>query len=279
MFSAGSNWNDDVAQFGTNAATRSIQADAQATAGSTNTSQDNLFNVPRSGFIYLPALIAEINTFCAPTWQTHLGAGGPPFNAATMAHGGSLTAYAFNVWPGCAITSEEFAEHASAMYTRAIALAYGDTAKLTPEGIRQAMANGEVAPLDRIHAPYGHITYLWCCQGGKEASTEDTSQDAYTSGVKHGTWKLAPGKGDSYWKPSFSGSSRYFSYPWPFDSPKMEVTFSPHERKNQLNQTFIIVFQPLFFHGSDQIIATSHDLTPNCGLVREIPVFQGNLGW
>ncbi len=28
-----------------------------------------------------------------------------------------------------------------------------------------------------------------------------------------------------------------------------------------------------------QIIATSHDLTPNGGLVREIPLFQGNLGW
>ena len=28
-----------------------------------------------------------------------------------------------------------------------------------------------------------------------------------------------------------------------------------------------------------QIIATSHDLTPNAGLVREIPLFQGNLGW
>ncbi len=27
-----------------------------------------------------------------------------------------------------------------------------------------------------------------------------------------------------------------------------------------------------------QIIATSHDLTPNGGLVREIPLFQGNLG-
>ncbi len=31
--------------------------------------------------------------------------------------------------------------------------------------------------------------------------------------------------------------------------------------------------------GSGQIIATSHDLTPNGGLVREIPLFQGNLGW
>ena len=30
---------------------------------------------------------------------------------------------------------------------------------------------------------------------------------------------------------------------------------------------------------SGQIIAASHDLTPNGGLVREIPLFQGNLGW
>ena len=34
-----------------------------------------------------------------------------------------------------------------------------------------------------------------------------------------------------------------------------------------------------FIHESGQIIATSHDLTPNGGLVREIPLFQGNLGW
>ena len=30
---------------------------------------------------------------------------------------------------------------------------------------------------------------------------------------------------------------------------------------------------------SGQIIATSHDLTPNGGLVRDIPLFQGNLAW
>ena len=30
---------------------------------------------------------------------------------------------------------------------------------------------------------------------------------------------------------------------------------------------------------SGQIIATSHDLTPNGGFLREIPLFQGNLGW
>ena len=32
-------------------------------------------------------------------------------------------------------------------------------------------------------------------------------------------------------------------------------------------------------HVSGQIIATSHDLTPNGGLVREIPLFQENPGW
>ena len=42
--------------------------------------------------------------------------------------------------------------------------------------------------------------------------------------------------------------------------------------------------QPSNFKGyvgfkAGQIIATSHDLTPNGGLVREIPLFQGNLGW
>ncbi len=36
---------------------------------------------------------------------------------------------------------------------------------------------------------------------------------------------------------------------------------------------------PSAFLNSGQIIATSHDLTPNGGLVREIPLFQGNLGW
>ena len=32
----------------------------------------------------------------------------------------------------------------------------------------------------------------------------------YTPGGKHGTWKLAPGRVDSYWKPSFSGSMLNF---------------------------------------------------------------------
>ena len=54
---------------------------------------------------------------------------------------------------------------------------------------------------------------------------------------------------------------------------------------------FLVVFFFLFssslrvgvcccvFNGSGQTIATSHDLTPNGGLVREFPLFQGNLGW
>ena len=37
--------------------------------------------------------------------------------------------------------------------------------------------------------------------------------------------------------------------------------------------------QGLNSHYSGQIIATSHDLTPNGGLAREIPLFQGNPGW
>jgi len=66
---AGVNWNADVAQFATNAATRSIQADVQATAGSTNTSQDSLFNVPRSGFIYLPNEISYVDNLAMLSQQ------------------------------------------------------------------------------------------------------------------------------------------------------------------------------------------------------------------
>ena len=38
-------------------------------------------------------------------------------------------------------------------------------------------------------------------------------------------------------------------------------------------------WQAKHFKQSGQIIATSHDLTPNGGLVREIPLFRGNLAW
>ena len=35
----------------------------------------------------------------------------------------------------------------------------------------------------------------------------------------------------------------------------------------------------IYIYISGQIIATSHDLTPKGSLVREIPLFQENLGW
>ena len=47
----------------------------------------------------------------------------------------------------------------------------------------------------------------------------------------------------------------------------------PHVDGNLVHEVWVGV------NISGQIIATSHDLTPNGGLVREIPLFQGNLGW
>ena len=44
----------------------------------------------------------------------------------------------------------------------------------------------------------------------------------------------------------------------------------------------LYILQITIFEAGDtsgQIIATSHDLTPNGGLARETPLFQGNLGW
>ena len=38
------------------------------------------------------------------------------------------------------------------------------------------------------------------------------------------------------------------------------------------------IFEKAASLNTGQIIATSHDLTPNGGLVREFPLFQGNLG-
>ena len=54
-----------------------------------------------------------------------------------------------------------------------------DVTKLTPGGIRESIANGEVASLDRVHALYGQIRYLWLAQGGKEATSDDATQDAF----------------------------------------------------------------------------------------------------
>lgn len=185
-------WDGDVAQFGTNAATRSVQADIQATAGSTNASQDSLFNIPRSGFVYLPnAVIIDINSFCAPVWNSHQGPGGIPFDAATMLHGNSTTAYGLNAWAGCTVTSDEFSQHAAAIYTRAVALAYGDTAILA--ALLDAAKQGQFphgpfvlpdVPRESIFkmsaARIFYILMGWHgSQEGKEASTEDTSSDAF----------------------------------------------------------------------------------------------------
>ena len=43
--------------------------------------------------------------------------------------------------------------------------------------------------------------------------------------------------------------------------------------------SIMISIMCIYIYISGQIIATSHDLTPNGGLVREIHLFQANLGW
>ena len=53
----------------------------------------------------------------------------------------------------------------------------------------------------------------------------------------------------------------------------------PGGMKKITKSTTTWMSQEVRIKGSGQIIATSHDLTPNGGLVWEIPLFQGNLGW
>ncbi len=49
---------------------------------------------------------------------------------------------------------------------------------------------------------------------------------------------------------------------------------------NNKTSTLRLFFDAASSITSGQIIATSHDrFPPNGGLVREIPLFQGNLGW
>ena len=59
--------------------------------------------------------------------------------------------------------------------------------------------------------------------------------------------------------------------------PKTHVTF--HDTRLVDRVSFTLLSYNPNIHGSGQIIVTSHDLTPNGGLVREIPLFQKNLGW
>ena len=70
---------------------------------------------------------------------------------------------------------------------------------------------------------------------------------------------------------------------WGFltSSPWVLICFHK-EDGTVLQSLFLISRYPVIFNQSilsGQIIATSHDLTPNGGLVREISLFQGNLGW
>ena len=53
--------------------------------------------------------------------------------------------------------------------------------------------------------------------------------------------------------------------------------FQPTEGGGKLLESVLVV--AFLVDVSGQIIATSDDLTPNGDLVREIPLFQGNLGW
>ena len=53
-----------------------------------------------------------------------------------------------------------------------------------------------------------------------------------------------------------------------------QVVFSPDLSHQDERSRSTPRFQSAHFTG--QIIATSHDLTPNGGLVRELPLFQGN---
>ena len=55
----------------------------------------------------------------------------------------------------------------------------------------------------------------------------------------------------------------------PVISDQLTLVVSPQKKRHETLP---------FLYIAGQIIATSHDLTPNGGLVREIPLFQGNLG-
>ncbi len=85
--------------------------------------------------------------------------------------------------------------------------------------------------------------------------------------------------------------SWHTEYTYIYISPTMMTCFLKPFLSNskvpQLQKLYLFLrssFWILWFishriHVSDQIIATSHDLTPNGGLVREIPLFQETPGW
>ena len=77
-----------------------------------------------------------------------------------------------------------------------------------------------------------------------------------------------------------SGKKKTNIYPWKLTvwTQKMEVWKMISLIKRMMFR-FHVEFSKEYIQESGQIIATSHDITPNGGLVIEIPLFQGNLGW
>ena len=66
---------------------------------------------------------------------------------------------------------------------------------------------------------------------------------------------------------------------WNFCQPPSSQIQDSMESGTNLHQPLVLWKKHRSSMESGQIIATSHDLTPKCSLVREIPLFQGNLGW
>ena len=82
----------------------------------------------------------------------------------------------------------------------------------------------------------------------------------------------------------YSGGLCYYSLSLLTDSEIAHLKFGWFEHHSCLRWDWVILMNEKFAQWckpitSGQIIATSHDLTPNGGLVREIHLFQGNLGW
>ena len=76
-----------------------------------------------------------------------------------------------------------------------------------------------------------------------------------------------------------------FYWPWPLcslaiETPRMGgLGAGVLDQQGKKGNAWMSQRVSKWLMGSGQIIVTSHDLTPDGGLVREIPLFQGNLGW
>ena len=98
-----------------------------------------------------------------------------------------------------------------------------------------------------------------------------------------------------YWRVSISSCQGSFANCWQDQLNNQGIAHSSNGTWGWRGCSFMVVSQrknnssqalPKKYHkywlvkySSTQIIATSYDLTLNGGLVREIPLFQGSLGW